>query len=422
MTAIDAVKSRDSAAQGRTRRGAESPPETLPAWTYNNAEFFALERERLLLPHWQPVCHVSEIADPGAYATFDFLGERALVVRGEDGEVRAFHNVCRHRAAAVAQGRFGRCKGAMRCFYHGWTYSLDGRLKAVPGEANFPGLDRSQYGLKSLPVEIWMGFVFVRFREGAASVAERMAPYAAEIARYRFAEMVPYREPYHIEIPVDWKNVMDNFLEGYHVPVGHPGLYRLFGTDYHLDVKAGDVSRALARMRERPSANWSERHYQRLLPDLAYLPSDRRRAWAYYTLLPNLAFDVYPEQIDLFHIVPLGPGRCALRGRAYRLPGLAPELDRRLEACRYLSGRINGPVLEEDNLLVDSVQRGLESSAYGVGVLSQKEICVQQFHDMIRRSIPVAAVHDAPAAGAVHGENERLQKTRSATASHDWKG
>ncbi|MFZ5790322.1 MAG: aromatic ring-hydroxylating oxygenase subunit alpha [Pseudomonadota bacterium] len=409
MTAIDAVKDRDSAAQGRTARTADVPPETLPAWTYNNAEFFALERERLLLSNWQIVCHVAEIAEPGAYATFEFLGERALVMRGEDGEIRAFHNTCRHRAAAVAQGRFGRCHGALRCFYHGWTYGLDGRLRAVPGEADFPGLDKSQYGLKPLPTEVWMGFVFVRFGAEGPSVAERMAPYAAEIARYRIAEMVPHREPYHVEIPVDWKNVMDNFLEGYHVPVGHPGLYRLFGNNYHLDVKAGDVSRAVAHMRDKPSANWSERHYQRLLPDLDYLPSDRRRAWAYYTVLPNLAFDVYPEQIDLFHVVPLGPGRCALRGRAYRLPGLAPDLERRLDACRYLSWRINGPVLEEDNLLVESVQRGLESSGYKVGVLSRKEICVRQFHDMIRRRLPVARAHDAPPAGTVRAANDRMQ-------------
>lgn len=412
MTTVDIVKDRDSSLSPRALHAGATPPETLPAWTYNNAEFFALERERLLLPNWQPVCHVSEIPEPGAYATFDFLRERALVLRGEDGRIRAFHNVCRHRAAAVAQGRFGRCKGALRCFYHGWSYGLDGRLKAVPGEADFPGLDQSQYGLRSLPIEVWMGFVFVRFREGGASVAERMAPYADEVAQYRIAEMVPRSEPYHIEIPVDWKNVMDNFLEGYHVPVGHPGLYRLFGTDYHLDIRPGDVSRAVAHMHDKLSANWSERHYQRLLPDLAHLRPDRRRAWAYYALLPNLAFDVYPDQVDLFHLLPLGPGRCALRGRAYRLPGFPAEMERRLDACRYLGWRINGPVLQEDNVLVESVQRGLESSSYKVGVLSQKEICVQQFHDMVRREIPVAALHEVPQAGVVSIENERIHAVR----------
>ncbi|QEX17058.1 (2Fe-2S) ferredoxin [Hypericibacter terrae] len=385
------------------------PPETLPAWTYNNAEFFALEREHLLLNQWQLVCHQSEIRDAGSYATFDFLGERALVVRGEDGEIRAFHNVCRHRAAAVARGDFGRCEGAaLRCFYHGWTYGLDGRLKAVPGEKQFPGLDKATHGLHPLPFEIWQGFVFVKFREGGPSIAERMAPYAAELDQYRIPEMEPRDKLYFIEVPVDWKNMMDNFLEGYHVPVGHPGLYRLFGNSYDLDVKPGDVSRAVAQLRDRPSPNWSERHYQRLLPDLDYLTPERQRAWTFYGLLPNIGFDIYPDQIDYFHAVPLGPGRCALRGRSYKLAGLPTDLERRLKACRYLSWRVNWPVFNEDNFLIESVQRGLESSSYEVGVLSEKEICVRQLHDQVRRHFPVAKLRRAPAPGTIAATNSAM--------------
>jgi phenylpropionate dioxygenase-like ring-hydroxylating dioxygenase large terminal subunit len=108
--------------------------ETLPGWTYDNAEFHALERERLFLRSWQFVCHVSEVASPGAFATLNLMGERALVVRGDDGTLRGFYNVCRHRAAAVAEGDNGSCEGQFRCPYHGWTYGLDGSLKAVPGQ------------------------------------------------------------------------------------------------------------------------------------------------------------------------------------------------------------------------------------------------------------------------------------------------
>jgi phenylpropionate dioxygenase-like ring-hydroxylating dioxygenase large terminal subunit len=220
--------------------------------------------------------------------------------------------------------------------------------------------------------------------------------------------MEPRDKPYFIEIPVDWKNVMDNFLEGYHVPVGHPGLYRLFGTNYELDVRSGDVSRAVAQIRDRSSTNWSERHYQRLLPDLDHLRPERRRAWTFYACLPNFAFDIYPDQIDYFHVVPLGPGRCALRGRAYKLAGLAPELERRLAACRYLGWRINWPVFREDNVLIESVQRGLESSSYEAGVLSEKEICVHQLHDQIRRHLPVARLRRPPEAGRVAATNNAM--------------
>lgn len=384
------------------------PPETLPAWTYNNSEFFALERERLLLANWQLVCHQSEVRDIGSYATLDFMGERALVVRGEDGALRAFHNVCRHRAAAVARGQFGRCEGALRCFYHGWTYGLDGTLKAVPGEKQFPGLDKKAHGLRVLPFEIWQGFVFVKFREGGPSIAQRMAPYADELAQYRIGEMEPRSEPYHIEIPVDWKNVMDNFLEGYHVPVGHPGLYRLFGNNYELDVRPSDVSRAVAQLRDRLSTNWSENLYQRLLPDLDHLSPERQRAWTFYACPPNVAFDIYPDQIDYFHVVPLGPGRCALRGRAYKLAGLPEDTARRLKACSYLGWRINWPVFREDNVLIESVQRGLESSSYEAGVLSEKEICVRQLHDQVRRHLPVARMRRAPEPGTAAQINDTM--------------
>ena len=398
------------AAPARLQEPATSA-ETLPSWTYNNAEFFALERELLLLPQWQMVCHQSEIPEPGSYATLDFLGERALVIRGEDRLIRAFHNVCRHRAAAVARGDFGRCEGALRCFYHGWTYGLDGNLRAVPGDKHFPGLDKETHGLRPLPLEIWQGFVFVKFREGGPSVAERMAPYAAELAQYRLEEMEPRDKPYFIEIPVDWKNVMDNFLEGYHVPVGHPGLYRLFGTNYELDVKSGDVSRAVAQLRDRLSPNWSERHYQRLLPDLDYLPPERQRAWTFYALLPNFAFDIYPDQIDYFQVVPLGPGRCALRGRAYKVAGLPKALERQLKACRYLGWRINWPVFREDNLLIESVQQGLQSSSYEVGVLSEKEVCVRQLHDQVRRHLPVAKLRRPPRPGTIATANGTMLAT-----------
>jgi phenylpropionate dioxygenase-like ring-hydroxylating dioxygenase large terminal subunit len=408
MTDILATGDRPALARQVRPQTFPAPPETLPAWTYNSAEFFALERERLLLTNWQMVCHQSEVREAGSYAALDFMGERALVVRGEDGRIRAFHNVCRHRAAAVARGQFGRCEGALRCFYHGWTYGLDGKLKAVPGEKHFPGLDMETHGLHPLQLEIWQGFVFVKFRQGGPSVAARMAPYEAELAEYRLDQMEPRDKPYFIEIPVDWKNVMDNFLEGYHVPVGHPGLYRLFGTNYELDVKPGDVSRAVAQLRDRFSANWSERHYQRLLPDLDYLRPERRRAWTFYAFLPNFAFDIYPDQIDYFHVVPLGPGRCALRGRAYKLAGLAPDLERRLAACRYLGWRINWPVFREDNVLIESVQRGLESSSYEAGVLSEKEICVHQLHDQIRRHLPVARLRRPPDAGSIAATNSAM--------------
>jgi len=378
--------------------------ETLPGWTYNNAEFFELERRRLLLGNWQIVCHVSEIAKPGDYATLDLLGERAFVIRGEDGKVRAFHNVCRHRAAAVVQGATGHCNHAIRCFYHGWTYELDGRLKALPAEPTFAGLNKVNFGLKPLETETYLGFVFVRFMPGHGGVAERFAPYHDELAAYRIEQMVPTGRSWDVDIPVDWKNVMDNFLEGYHVPVGHPGLYRLFGNSYEVDVKPAYVARAVGRLRDKESSNWSERHYQRLRPEVTHLPEPLRESWRYYKMLPNFAFDVYPEQMDFFQVIPVAPGKSRLRGRMFGLP----SNDRRMRAARWLSTRINVEVFREDNALIESVQAGLGTSAYGQGYFSEKEICLRQFHDMVREAIPVATQVAQPEPGTVAALNAKL--------------
>ncbi len=373
---------------------ASQPFETLPGWTYGHAGMFAEEKERLFMSAWQIAGHVSELTQPGDYAALTLMGERAFVVRGEDSALRAFNNVCRHRAAAVVRGEAGHCDGAIRCFYHGWTYGLDGRLKAIPGEASFPGLDKTSIGLKPIEVEVYRGFVYVRFRGQGPSVAERMAPYDSELAHYRFEEMEPFGPHWTTDLPVDWKNAMDNFLEGYHVPVGHPGLFRLFGTRYDVETAPAGVSRALHSLRPAPSSNWSERHYQKLLPDQEHLPEDRRRAWAYYSLLPNVTFDVYADHIDYFTIMPIAPGQCRVRGRAYRLPNPS----RALRAAQYLCQRINAQVMREDDGLIESVQEGLLSASYGSGYLSQKEICVRQLHDMVRGAVPMARLAEPPRA------------------------
>lgn len=385
---------------------ASFAPETLPGWTYDNAEFFALERERLFLTNWQIVCHISDLPRPGDFATLDLSGERAFVVRGSDGQLRGFYNVCRHRAAAVVDGPSGHCGEVIRCPYHGWSYALDGRLKAVPGEASFPNLDKARFGLRPLDLEVFLGFVFIRFRKGTGpSVADRLAPYRDELAAYRLEEMEPAGPPWQIDPGVDWKNVMDNYLEGYHVPVGHPGLYRLFGNRYEVEVQPGNVSRAIHWLRDKPSSNWSERLYQTLLPEVEHLPADRRRAWAYYVLLPNVAFDIYPDQMDFFHVVPTGPGRSLIRGRSYRLPGP----DRRMRAAQFLNWRINTQVQREDDRLIQSVQIGLASASYGTGILSEKEVALRQLHEMVREALPVARLSRPPAPGTMRAMNENLQ-------------
>ena len=377
--------------------------ETLPAWTYHNAEFFELEKERIFMRTWQLAGHVNEIKGAGDWLRFELMGESVFVMRGADGEVRAFYNVCRHRANRLVHGDAGHCDGSLSCTYHGWTYGLDGGLISVPAEESFPGLERARFGLKQVAVEVWLGFVFIRFVGTAPSVAEIMAPYEDELRRYRFEELEPMGRVWSREAPINWKNAIDNNIEGYHIAIGHPGLQRLFGRNYGFETKPFGIARAGGQLAE-TSTNWSERHYLKLLPRLDHLPGERQRAWHYYSLFPNVAIDVYPDTIDFFQMLPLAPGRCLQRGRTYGLP----DHSREMRAARYLSGRINTLVGREDVSLVEGVQAGLASRSYDGGILSDHEQRVREFHSLIRAIVPVAAQRRAPPLGTVAARNEEM--------------
>jgi phenylpropionate dioxygenase-like ring-hydroxylating dioxygenase large terminal subunit/AcrR family transcriptional regulator len=377
---------------------------TLPAWAYTSREFHELEKERLFLPHWQVVCHVSELPGNGDYVTFEFFGRRGFVVRGTDGVVRAFHNVCRHRAHAVVPGERGHCAKFLTCMYHGWTYHLDGRNRSVSAPDTFPKFDRSQYGLKPIELETFMGMVFVRFQGGEPSVAERMAPHLAELSHYRLEQMVPLDETWTHEVPIDWKNVVENYVEDYHFPIGHPGLSALMEPQYDRESFPGGTMRLSHRMREQPLRSWSAQGYAKFLPVIEHLPEAMRRRWTYFGLYPNVFFDIYPEWMDFFHVLPLGPGRTLIRARSFGFP----DERREMKAARYLCARLNSRVQAEDEILTESVQRGLASGAYTQGILSDKEIVLAGFQDWVRERLPLATLVNKPARGSMAARNAAL--------------
>ena len=277
---VPAAKTPQAPARRKTKGAADGySAQSLPGWTYDDAGFFELEKTHIFAPAWHLVGHVSELTATGDYVTLDVVDERAIVIRGENGKLRAFHNVCPHRASRVVRDHAGSCPRALVCPYHGWTFDFDGKLKAVPAENAFPDLDKARYGLRPIELKQWMGFVFVRFAGDGPPVAEMMGAYEAELAPHRIAEMKPLGDHWLSAIDVDWKNVMDNYLEGYHIATGHPGLYRLFGSNYEVEVQSTGVGRAFSWLRDKRSAVWSEGLYQSLLPEVSGLPEDRRRAW-----------------------------------------------------------------------------------------------------------------------------------------------
>lgn len=369
---------------------------SLPAWTYSDPDFLALEREHIFLKAWQIVCHENDIPNVGDYNAFSMLGEIAVVVRGKDKVIRAFHNVCRHRAARLLDGEAGNCGRQITCPYHAWTYQLDGKLSGVPFLDDYENFRREDHGLTPLELETFGGFVFIRFRPGGPSLADYMAPVAGEMALYRTDEMRPLRRVENRVRDVNWKNAVDNYVDALHIRVAHDGLNGLLGESYTLTIDRG-VHKIFSDIQTSKMAHVSNAAYRKYLPDTAHLPEERRRMWTYWKLWPSLMFDVYPDQIDFMQFIPLTPTSCLLRECAYGLE----DGRREMKAVRYLNWRINRIVNREDKDLIERVQAGMASSSFAAGPLGRSEICLRDFAQQMRATIPLARRREKPDASEI---------------------
>jgi len=366
---------------------------SLPGWLYHDTEFFEAEKKAFLRAAPQVVCHESEIALPGEWRTLEYLGESVVVIRGDDGQVRAFSNVCRHRGSRLVDGD-GGCAKVLTCPYHAWSYARDGRLVGVPHRHEYPKLKTEELGLVPIALERWHGFLFVALEPGAPSVAEMMAPYDGEVAPYRFEDLRVIGRVTIRPRDLNWKTIADNYSDGLHIPVGHPGLTRLFGRNYRIEANSY-ADKMEGDLAEKESANPSERAYQRLLPRVDHLPESHQRKWLYYKLFPNVAFDIYPDQVDFMQFLPVSATETVIREISYALPD-----DRReMRAARHLNWRINRRVNAEDTELITRVQRGMQSPSYKAGPLGTSEVCLRAFAQKLRKLIPEARMEAPPPPG-----------------------
>jgi carnitine monooxygenase subunit len=366
---------------------------SLPGWLYFDPEFFAAEQTAFLRAAPQVVCHESEIAQAGEWRSLEYLGESVIVIRGDDRQLRAFANVCRHRGSRLVDGN-GGCARVVTCPYHGWSYSRDGRLVGVPHRNEYPELRTEDYGLFPVVLENWRGFLFVTLEPGSPSVSEMMAPYEGEVAPYRFEDLRVIGRVTVRPRNLNWKTIADNYSDGLHIPIGHPGLTRLFGRNYRVEANA-HVDRMEGDLVEKESANASERAYQRLLPHVAHLPASHQRKWLYYKLFPNVAFDIYPDQVDFMQFLPVSATQTVIREISYAIP----DDRRQMKAARHLNWRINRRVNAEDTELITRVQLGMQSSSYKTGPLGTSEVCLRSFAQKLRKLIPEARLESPPPPG-----------------------
>ena len=377
----------------------------LPAWSFINQEMFEAEKDLLFRRHWQLVCHSNDIPNVGDFITWDLIGERALVLRGKDKKVRAFHNLCRHRGSRVVAEEYGNCRSVILCPFHGWTYNLDGSLRGAAQPKSFPNLDKLEYGLIPLEMDIWHGFVFVRFQPGPQPpLSKFLRKFENEISQYDLEDVEPTGEGFWTEqINANWKCVRDVDNEGYHVPMAHPGLHDLFGENYYDEPLEGGVSRSVGSFSSTNGRLWSVKNYKKLLQPKATLDEAHKKCWLYLGVFPNLVFGLYPDSVIFYQEYPVENGKTIQRGANYKFG----DEDRKMRISRYLSMRIDRITSKEDEQLIEWSWEAAFSSAYQGVILSDLEYGVKAYHDALREHFPVL-LGPEPERGRLLQANESL--------------
>ncbi len=376
----------------------------LPAWTYNNEELTRLEMEQVFLRNWIWAGHVSDIPEVGDYQCLDIANERALVIRDQQGQVRAFHNLCRHRGSRVVTEVKGQCKNALVCPFHGWSYHLDGRLKNVPKSGTFPEFDKSRFGLKTLECEIWHGLIFIRFVEGGPSMAEVLHEAEQEVGLYRIDEMQAFDEPWRFDFNLDWKSVLDVDNEGYHVPIGHPELFDLVGASYQDQALESGLSRAHGSFKDRRHKTALIQSYVSALPDASYLPESHRHLWIYWGCFPGFVISLFPDMVEIYQVYPTGFQKSVIAGSCYALAD-----DRAtMQEARQFNRQINMGVGNEDIRLIEWSAQGMRSSAFDGALLSDLELGIGVFQNQLRQVLPVVSLDRAPEGGNLARVNHQL--------------
>ena len=347
---------------------------TLPSYLYLDAHVLEREKERVFGRTWQLVARGDELARVGDFVPATVLDEPIVITRGLDGELRGFYNVCRHRAGQVALSRGNR--KSLQCRYHGWTYGLDGCLRAAPEMEGTEGFLKEDFGLLPIRVEAWGPFVFANLDPDAPPLLDVMGAIPADVARAGYdvtAMRLVERREYVIEC--NWKVYVDNYLEGYHLPIAHPGLFKEVDYDAYQVETFRYYSKQHAPIRDlKPGEELGrDRRYMR--------SADGEEDALYYWLFPNTMFNIYQDNMSSNVILPLSNDRTlTVFEWFFAEPGTGAGWESMQQTIAF-----SDEIQQEDIVLCEQVQRGLRSKAYDTGRFSAKrENGVHHFQSLVR--------------------------------------
>jgi choline monooxygenase len=338
--------------------------ETIPSRWYTDLAVFEVDLNSVFPDTWQYAGPVSMARNPGDYFLTTVARNPVIVIRGKDNILRAFYNVCRHRGGPLAIEPQGHCN-VLQCKYHGWTYLLDGSLRGTPKFDRSELFDRKDYGLVPVQLEVWENLIFVNLSAKKPApvskimkgITERIAP--ESIAKKKFHQRVIY------EVNANWKVYCDNYLEGYHLPIVHPGLTGML-----------DYQNYVTEVYENYSTQYSGIRGQQ-----NFYASPEGMA-IYYFVFPNFMLNILPGRLQVNHVLPVAPDRCSVIFDYFYDDTVSPAALQKIQDDLATSEAIQ----QEDAMICEKVQTGLGSRAYHTGRYSpEMEEGVYDFHCRLKK-------------------------------------
>lgn len=347
----------------------------LPNAAYTSRDFFDYEREVIFQGHWVFAAVGAQIPKRGDVLPVNIAGWPVLLVRNRSGQVRAFHNVCRHRGLQLVSNPQNGCP-MLVCPYHSWTYTLDGELKKTPHFGGHdvhtaPSLDTAEYGLNAIRCELWHDLIFLDFSGAAPALAERMAPLDERWQAYDFS-LLRHGGAETFDPQTNWKLAIENFVESYHLPWTHPGLNGYSRMQDHFNmVEAGYLGQG-SRAYNAELAGHPD------LPLFPGLPEARQTLAEYPCVMPNLMLGIHPSYLFVFGLLPVAPDQTREVFHFYFVgdEALSDELAVQRQHVMHAWKSINW----EDITMIEAMQRGRASPGYRGGRFSPyHEVTTHEF-------------------------------------------
>ena len=323
---------------------------TIPAYWYYDPDIYDREKYRVFYRSWHYACHASQLVENGSYFTTRIHDQNIFVIKGDDGELRGFYNVCQHRGHELVRGT-----GSTRlivCPYHAWSYRPDGTLVSARNTGTSPGFRACDFSLKPVRVEVFLGMVFVNCDPDAEPFGKMMDGLEEEILGYvPDAGSLVYSDRRQYTVASNWKVIMDNFLECYHCHVAHHDLVDLI----NMDAYSTQTHRWWSSHCSRGPVNADSSAYQ--------VRSDVDFSYAAWFVWPNITLWAMPGEPNL-SVLQMNPDGVEQTLEFLDVFTTSPELSNEMrDACRYLDDVLQ----PEDIGLCESVQRGLKSIGYNQG-------------------------------------------------------